>query len=143
MTVLSVREAIRDAVAAFGDDAQVVGDHDHAHAELVLWRTEGGDVVALQDRCAHRAYPLSAGALDGDTVRCGLCGFEYDTGGQCVAVPTQPRVPFGAHVASYPVQERDGVVWLWLGESGRARLHRVPELPWLTDERCCMRTSPT
>jgi phenylpropionate dioxygenase-like ring-hydroxylating dioxygenase large terminal subunit len=102
---------------------------------VVLWRTEGGDVVALQDRCAHRAYPLSAGALDGDTVRCGLCGFEYDTGGQCVAVPTQPRVPFGAHVASYPVQERDGVVWLWLGESGRARLHRVPELPWLTDER--------
>jgi phenylpropionate dioxygenase-like ring-hydroxylating dioxygenase large terminal subunit len=100
---------------------------------VVLWRTEGGDVVALEDRCAHRAYPLSAGRLDGDTVRCGLCGFAYDTGGQCVDVPTQPRVPFGAHVAAYPVQERNGVVWVWLGEPGRARLHRVPELPWLSD----------
>ena len=42
--------------------------------------------------------------------------------------------PFGAHVASYPVQESDGLVWVWLGESGRARLHRVPELPWLDDD---------
>jgi phenylpropionate dioxygenase-like ring-hydroxylating dioxygenase large terminal subunit len=100
---------------------------------VLLFRTESGEAVALQDRCAHRAYPLSAGALEGDTVRCGLCGFVYDAGGQCVSVPTQPRVPFGAHVASYPVTERDGLVWVWLGEPGRARLHRVPGLAWLSD----------
>jgi vanillate O-demethylase monooxygenase subunit len=101
---------------------------------VVLYRTEDGRAVALEDRCAHRAYPLSAGSLIGDTVRCGLCGFVYDTDGQCVSVPTQPRVPFGAHVTSYPVIERDGLVWVWLGEQGRARLHRVPELPWLADD---------
>lgn len=100
---------------------------------VVLFRTSAGQVVALEDRCAHRAYPLSSGTLVGDDVRCGLCGFVYDLDGQCVSVPTQPRVPFGAHVAPYPVRERDGVVWIWLGEPGRARLHRVPELPWLTD----------
>jgi phenylpropionate dioxygenase-like ring-hydroxylating dioxygenase large terminal subunit len=107
---------------------------DALGAPVVLFRTGGGGVVALEDRCAHRAYPLSAGTLVDDTVRCGLCGFVYDAGGQCISVPTQPRVPFGAHVASYPVQERDGVVWVWLGEPGRARLHRVPELPWLDGE---------
>ena len=101
---------------------------------VVLYRTEDGRAVALEDRCAHRAFPLSAGTLVGDDVQCGLCGFVYDGGGQCVSVPTQPRVPFGAKVASYPVQERDGLVWVWLGEPGRARLHRVPELPWLDDE---------
>jgi len=101
---------------------------------VVLYRTEDGRAVALEDRCAHRAYPLSAGTLVGDDVRCGLCGFVYDTEGQCVSVPTQPRVPFGAHVASYPVVERDGLVWVWIGEQGRARLHRVPELPWLADD---------
>jgi phenylpropionate dioxygenase-like ring-hydroxylating dioxygenase large terminal subunit len=115
-----------------------VGRHLHPVRALgravVLYRTEDGRAVALEDRCAHRAYPLSAGALVGDTVRCGLCGFVYDADGQCVSVPTQPRVPFGAHVASYPVIERDGLVWVWLGEQGRARLHRVPELPWLADE---------
>jgi vanillate O-demethylase monooxygenase subunit len=101
---------------------------------VVLFRGADGSVVALEDRCAHRAYPLSTGVLVDGGIRCGLCGFVYDADGQCVSVPTQPRVPFGAKVASYPVQERDGLVWVWLGEAGRARLARVPELPWLDDE---------
>ena len=102
---------------------------------VVLFRTGAGSVVALEDRCAHRAYPLSAGTLVGDEVVCGLCGFRYDTDGQCVGVPSQPNVPFGAKVASYPMVESDGIVWVWLGEPGRARLHRVPSLPWLADDR--------
>jgi len=101
---------------------------------VVLYRTEAGDVVALEDRCAHRAYPLSAGELIGDNVRCGLCGFVYGPDGRCVSVPTQPNVPYGAEVASYPVREADGLVWVWLGEPGRAGLHRIPELPWLGDD---------
>lgn len=101
---------------------------------VVLFRTEAGTAVALEDRCAHRAYPLSAGELIGDTVRCGLCGFVYGTDGQCVSVPTQPHVPYGAQVASYPVREADGLVWVWLGEPGRAALHRIPDLPWLDDD---------
>jgi len=100
---------------------------------VVLFRTGKGEAVALEDRCAHRPYPLSAGVLEGDTVRCGLCGFVYDAGGQCVSVPTQARVPLGAFVDSYPVRESDGLVWVWFGEPGRARLHRLPELPWLGD----------
>lgn len=101
---------------------------------VVLFRANDGGAVALEDRCAHRAYPLSAGALVDDTVRCGLCGFVYDTGGQCVQVPTQSRVPFGAAVTAYPTQEQDGLVWVWFGEPGRARLHRRPDLPWLAGE---------
>lgn len=113
-------------------------DHDllpirAAGLPVVLFRTESGDVVALEDRCAHRAYPLSAGELIGDTVRCGLCGFVYDRDGRCVSVPTQPHVPYGAEVTSYPVRESDGLVWIWLGKPGRAGLHRIPELPWLVD----------
>lgn len=121
---------------------------------VLLYRTRDGRPVALEDRCAHRAYPLSAGRLvdagaaagpaaqaaaaagnganGGDDVQCGLCGFVYAADGQCVAVPTQSRVPFGASVASYPVREQDGLVWAWFGEPGRARLARVPELGWLT-----------
>ncbi len=101
---------------------------------VVLYRTTAGAVVALEDRCAHRAYPLSAGDLIDDSVRCGLCGFVYGPDGRCTDVPTQPNVPYGATVASYPVREADGLVWVWLGEPGRAALHRVPELPWLADD---------
>ena len=98
---------------------------------VVLFRTELGTVAALEDCCAHRAYPLSAGTLDGDTLRCGLCGFEYDATGQCVRVPTQSRVPIGAAVRAYPVHEEHGLVWVWFGQAGRAALHRTPNLPWL------------
>lgn len=101
---------------------------------VLMFRTEAGTAVALEDRCAHRAYPLSAGQLVGDTVRCGLCGFVYGADGLCVSVPSQPHVPYGARVKAYPVQEADGLVWVWLGEAGRAALHRVPDLPWLDDE---------
>lgn len=105
-----------------------------ADLPIVMFRAEDGSVVALEDRCAHRAYPLSAGTLVDDTIRCGLCGFVYDREGHCVSVPSQPNVPYGADVTSYAVRESDGLVWLWVGQSGRAGLHRVPELPWLDDD---------
>ena len=98
---------------------------------VVLFRTELGAIAALEDCCAHRPYPLSAGTLDGNTLRCGLCGFEYDPTGQCVRVPTQSRVPIGATVRAYPVREEHGLVWVWFGQAGRAALHRTPDLPWL------------
>ena len=101
---------------------------------VVVFRGTDGTPVALEDRCAHRAYPLSTGVVVDGGIRCGLCGFVYGYDGQCVSVPSQPNVPFGAKVAAYPVVERDGLVWVWLGEPGRSRLSRVPELPWLDDE---------
>ena len=113
------------ALSSSGDVGRDLLSVRTAGGPVVLYRTEGGRAIALEDRCAHRPYPLSAGSLVGDDVRCGLCGFVYDAGGQCVSVPSQSRVPFGAAVAAYPVDERDGVVWVWLGEPGRARLHRA------------------
>jgi phenylpropionate dioxygenase-like ring-hydroxylating dioxygenase large terminal subunit len=101
---------------------------------LVVFRTVAGQVVALQDRCVHRPYPLSAGHLDGDELSCGLCGFVYGPDGQCVRVPTQSRIPLGAAVRAYPVREEQGLVWVWAGEPGRARLHRLPDLPWLIQD---------
>jgi hypothetical protein len=37
---------------------------------ILLYRGEDGSVSALTDRCPHRFAPLSAGTLEGDTVRC-------------------------------------------------------------------------
>ena len=99
---------------------------------VVLFRRSDGTLAALEDRCAHRAFPLSAGRLDGDLITCGLCGFSYDAAGTCVRVPTQPRVPFGATVPAFAARESDGLIWIWPGEPGRAGLHRIPDLPWLT-----------
>lgn len=35
---------------------------------VVLFRTTDGTPIALEDRCAHRPYPLSLGYLDGDRI---------------------------------------------------------------------------
>ena len=70
---------------------------------VVLYRLESGEVVALEDRCAHRGYPLSKGRLDGVLLVCGYHGLRYDTACVCVGVPSQPNVPYGVCVRAYPV----------------------------------------
>jgi phenylpropionate dioxygenase-like ring-hydroxylating dioxygenase large terminal subunit len=100
---------------------------------VVLFRTRGGQVTALEDRCAHRAFPLSKGRLDGDRVICGYHGLEYNPAGLCVRVPSQAEVPFGARVRSFPVHDDRTFVWIWGGDPGLARLRRPPEIPWLAD----------
>src|SRR5215210_9435179 len=69
---------------------------------VVLYRLESGAVVALDDRCAHRAFPLSAGRLAGDEVVCGYHGFAYDSAGACVRIPSQDSVPAGVCVTAFP-----------------------------------------
>ena len=53
---------------------------------VVMFRT-GDSVVALEDRCCHRALPLSMGQVVGDHIRCGYHGLEFDAAGACVKVP--------------------------------------------------------
>ena len=100
---------------------------------VVLYRRSSGDVVAMEDRCVHRAYPLSEGRLDGDRLVCGYHGFVYDPDGRCVDVPSQERVPRGACVRTYAVHEQPPFVWIWLGEPGAAALRQPPRTPWFDD----------
>ena len=88
---------------------------------VVLYRRDSGEVVAMEDRCIHRAYPLSEGRRDGDRVICGYHGFAYDPDGCLVDVPSQENVPPGARVRTYPVYEQSPFVWIWLGDPGVAR----------------------
>lgn len=100
---------------------------------LLLFRTEAGQAAALDDRCPHRAAPLSMGTLDGDRVVCAYHGFTYAPDGQCVGVPSQRNVPYGAQVRSYPVLERPPFVWIWPGHPARSRGTEPPDLPPLRE----------
>jgi phenylpropionate dioxygenase-like ring-hydroxylating dioxygenase large terminal subunit len=102
--------------------------------EVLLYRQEGGTVVALEDRCAHRAMPLSLGYLVGDQVVCGYHGFTYAPSGECVRVPSQTNVPYGTRVRAFPVQEEAPFVWIWLGDPTRVADAPPPTLPWLREE---------
>lgn len=97
---------------------------------VVLFRTPDGKPAALDDRCAHRSYPLSAGTLDGATVVCGYHGFRYDAQGACVEAPAIAACPANVGVRSYPLIERGGLVWIWPGEAAKADPELLPALPW-------------
>jgi phenylpropionate dioxygenase-like ring-hydroxylating dioxygenase large terminal subunit len=101
--------------------------------DIVLWRSQDGRAVAFDDRCAHRGFPLSDGYVDGDRLLCGYHGCSYDADGRCVHIPTQPNVPPGMSVQTFPILEEPPFVWIWLGPHAVAAGSRPPRTPWLTD----------
>lgn len=82
---------------------------------IVLFRTANGQVAALEDRCCHRALPLSNGTLEERGVRCGYHGLLFNGEGKCLEIPGQDKLPSKARVPAYHVRERDQVVWIWFG----------------------------
>lgn len=100
---------------------------------VVFYRSRPGAPVALADRCAHRRAPLSAGVRIGDQIQCGYHGFMYDCTGTCTEIPGQKNVPTSTAVKSYPLVERYGLIWIWMGEAERADPGLVPDLPWFED----------
>jgi phenylpropionate dioxygenase-like ring-hydroxylating dioxygenase large terminal subunit len=102
---------------------------------VVLFRNDRGEVGALEDCCCHRAAPLSLGEVSGATLACGYHGLKFDVNGRCVEVPGQSEVPSGAKVRSYPVHEKNNVVWIWMGEAAKADTAKIPDMPWLSDPK--------
>ncbi len=97
--------------------------------DLVLWQQADGGFAALQDRCPHRFLPLSMGCLDRDTIRCGYHGMTFAADGRCVRIPGQPTIPPSARVRSYPVEQKFGLVWVWMGDPALASRERLFDLP--------------
>jgi len=100
---------------------------------IVLYRSEAGAPVAMQDRCPHRLVPLSIGSLRGPVIRCGYHGLEFDTDGKCVAVPGQEVVPPGARVRTFPVVDKYKLLWIWMGASELADPSLIPDVHWIDD----------
>lgn len=100
---------------------------------VVLFRTAGGVVTALEDRCPHRGAPLSRGRVFGEEIICPYHGFRYGTGGRCTHIPTQDHIPPALSVTAYPICEFGPYVWIWMGEPSAADEARLPRLDWPTD----------
>ncbi len=93
---------------------------------LVLYRTEAGEVVVLEDRCCHRFAPLSLGRLEGDDLRCMYHGLKFAPDGRCIEIPGQPLIPRSACVRRYPARTVGSWVWVWMGEAALADPAKIP-----------------
>lgn len=101
---------------------------------LLIFRGADGSAAALIDRCPHRFAPLSLGTIEGDRVTCGYHGLTFDRSGACVRNPFADRIPAGATVRAFPVAERDGILWVWMGASADADPAAVPDFAMIRAE---------
>lgn len=116
--------------AGFSDEfARNLTPRTYLNEAVVIYRTRDGKPVAFEDRCAHRRLPLSMGRLIDDRVECGYHGLVYDCTGACVKIPGQSveSIPAGARVRTYPVVDRYGYLWIWMGDPALADPSQMPD----------------
>jgi phthalate 4,5-dioxygenase len=94
---------------------------------LLAFRDTQGRYGLIDEFCAHRGVSLWFGRNEENGLRCPYHGWKYDVTGQCVEVPSEPaesRFCQRIRLKSYPLVERGGILWTYMGAP-----ERQPPLP--------------
>jgi phenylpropionate dioxygenase-like ring-hydroxylating dioxygenase large terminal subunit len=84
---------------------------------VCFFEANDGEFIVLDDRCAHRRFPLSLSTLqDDDSIQCRYHGFTYASDGHCTLVPGGGE-PRGIGVRKYPAVQRGPFIWIWGGDN--------------------------
>jgi carbazole 1,9a-dioxygenase terminal dioxygenase component len=107
--------------------------------ERILFRRINGRVRAVQDWCLHRGVPFSRRpeCYTKDTLTCWYHGFTYDmASGELTAVITDPGCPLigKLKLRTYPIEERQGMVFVFIGDGDPAPLEADLQ-PGFLDEK--------
>ena len=95
--------------------------------ELLAFRNTDGKVGLVQRNCPHRWADLFFARNEERGLRCTYHGWKFDLGGNCVDMPTETdesTYKDKIKITSYPVEERSGILWTYMGPRDLA-----PELP--------------
>lgn len=85
---------------------------------MVAFRDSQGKLGLIDEFCAHRGVSLWFGRNEDCGLRCPYHGWKFDTTGQCTEIPSEPehsRFPSKVKLKSYPLVERGGVLWAYMG----------------------------
>jgi phthalate 4,5-dioxygenase oxygenase subunit len=85
---------------------------------LVLYKTSNRYSL-MQRHCPHRGADLAYGRLEADGLRCSFHGWKFDAAGKCMETPAEPqgsRLCDHIRTVSYPVVEKSGVLFAYMGE---------------------------
>jgi len=98
--------------------------------ELVAFRDAGGTARVFDAYCPHLGAHLGVGGkVEGDSLRCPFHGWLWNGEGHCVEIPYARKIPPKARIRTWPVVERNGIVFLHHDAEGRAPAYEIPELP--------------
>ncbi len=95
--------------------------------DLIAFRDTAGRLGLIDQFCAHRGVSLWFGRNEEGGLRCPYHGWKFDVSGQCTEVPSQPaQTGFCQKIKlkSYPLVERGGILWTYMGPP-----EHQPELP--------------
>jgi len=99
--------------------------------DLVAFRDTSGRVGLVDHACPHRGAPMVFARNEHDGLRCMYHGWKFGVDGTCLDTPAEPpNSPLCRHVRlpAYPVRERGGVLWAYLGPDKEPP--PLPELEW-------------
>jgi phenylpropionate dioxygenase-like ring-hydroxylating dioxygenase large terminal subunit len=99
--------------------------------DFVIWRNEAGKAFCLSDVCIHRGASLGGGKVVEGSIECPYHGWRFGGDGACNRIPSlgpDAVIPPRARVDAYPVIERYGWIWVFLGELDEAQRPPLPEL---------------
>jgi len=103
--------------------------------DFVAFRDSKGKAHCLSDVCCHRGGSLAGGLChsEDDTIACPYHGWRFNGSGKCTQIPSLgpgSKIPARAKVDSYPVKEKYGIVFAFLGdlsEEERSPLYEIEE----------------
>jgi phenylpropionate dioxygenase-like ring-hydroxylating dioxygenase large terminal subunit len=106
---------------------------------FVLFRDSAGQVKCLSDVCLHRGGSLGNGFIGTnkkDCVACPYHGWEFNGEGSVEYIPSLGEngvIPSKARVDSYPVEERYGMIWVFMGDLEESQRYPIPPFPEFDD----------
>lgn len=104
--------------------------------DFVAFRDAAGKARVLANTCTHRGGSLAGGKVIGDNIQCPYHGWQFDGAGTCHRVPSlgrDARIPARTRVDAYPVVEKYGIVFAFLGDLPEAERPPMLEIPEFDD----------
>ncbi|MDX2223772.1 MAG: aromatic ring-hydroxylating dioxygenase subunit alpha [Rhodospirillaceae bacterium] len=103
---------------------------------FVVFRDSAGVAHCLSNVCTHRGGNLAGGRIHGDCIACPYHGWRFNGAGECVKIPSLGpvdgvpggKIPARTRIDAYPVQEKYGLVFAFLGDLPEAERPPILEI---------------
>jgi phenylpropionate dioxygenase-like ring-hydroxylating dioxygenase large terminal subunit len=89
--------------------------------KFVLFRDTAGQVAVMAEQCLHRGASMALARVEDGGIRCIYHGWKFAVDGSLLDTPNHadPRVRQRLKATVYPVRERSGLIWTYIGPKDR------------------------
>ncbi len=107
--------------------------------KLIAFRTSDDKIGVMDHRCPHRCASLFFGRNEEGGIRCVYHGWKFDVDGVCVDmanVPPHQDFKHKVRAHAYKATERNGLVWVYMGDQSNIPALPALEAALLPEEKC-------